>query len=207
MTADRPLARRPRWRVLGREPEGASQPQRQPEPVAPAGSGGAAFGRAALAHADALWGYARRLLQNDADAEELVQETYTRALAGAASFVGGSLKAWLFQILRNVFTDDYRRRRKQGATVEFDDDDGGAPGAQPFPDVGELGALSRVMGAEIEAALAQISDEARSIVLLDAEGFTEPEIARMLDCPLGTVKSRRSRARAALREKLKDYAR
>ena len=206
MTADRPLARRPRWRVLGREPEGVSQPPGPSEPVAPVVAGGAAFGRAALAHADALWGYARRLLQNDADAEELVQETYARALAGAATFVGGSLKAWLFQILRNVFTDDYRRRRKQGATVELDDARGDGP-VELLPDIGELEALNRVMGAEIEAALAQISDEARSIVLLDAEGFTEPEIARMLECPLGTVKSRRSRARAALREKLKDYAR
>jgi RNA polymerase sigma-70 factor (ECF subfamily) len=169
------------------------------------------LGRAALAHLDALYNHAHHLAGAPADAEELVQETYARALARADSFVGGNLKAWLFRILRNVFVDGYRRGRSQAkaaAELEADALDAGASAAQPLVrDDAELGRLRRVVAAEIEAAMAAIAPEARSIILLEAEGFSEPEIAEVLDCPLGTVKSRLSRARVLLREKLKDYAR
>ena len=71
----------------------------------------------------------------------------------------------------------------------------------------ELDRLRKVVGAEIEAALLSLGEEARTVVLLDLEDMSEHEIAVVLDCPVGTVKSRLSRARAALRQRLRDYAR
>lgn len=171
------------------------------------------LGREALAYTDALYHHARQLTRNDADADELVQETYARALAGAHSFVAGNLKAWLFRIQQNTFIDLYRRGRHQPALGELDVIDGAVDGAfdgptdaAPLRDDLELERLRRLVAGDIEAALASLSDDARAIVLLDVEGFTESEVAEVLGCALGTVKSRLSRARALLRERLKDYA-
>jgi RNA polymerase sigma-70 factor (ECF subfamily) len=161
----------------------------------------------ALVHADRLYNLGRRLTGNDADAEELVQETFVRALAGARTFVGGNLKAWLFTILRNTFVDQRRGDRTAPRAAGGDLIDAGAgDDAELLRDDLELDRLRRVVGEEIEAALAALSDEARTIVLLDVEGFSESEVADVLGCPVGTVKSRLSRARALLRRKLKDYA-
>jgi RNA polymerase sigma-70 factor (ECF subfamily) len=165
-------------------------------------------GREALAHADRLYNLGRRLTGNDADAEELVQETYARALAGAHSFGGGNLKAWLFKILRNTFIDQRRRGRAAPQPLPADADPPEAgDDAELLRDDLELERLRRVVGKEIEAALANLSEDARTIVLLDVEGFSESEIADGLACPVGTVKSRLSRARVLQRQKLKDYAR
>jgi RNA polymerase sigma-70 factor (ECF subfamily) len=164
------------------------------------------FGRQALAHADALYNHARRLTRNDADADELVQETYARALVGASTFGGGNLKAWLFRILRNTFIDIHHRGRRQPPLDDATSVDDDASGAELPRDERELDHIRSLMAGEIDAALATLSDDARAIILLDVEGFTETEVAEVLGCPLGTVKSRLSRARMLLRERLKDYA-
>jgi RNA polymerase sigma-70 factor, ECF subfamily len=159
-----------------------------------------------MGHLDALYDHGRYLTRNDADAEDLVQETYARAAGAAGTFSGGNLKAWLFRIQRNAFID--MRRRTRGGTAAQDLDDLADPASLDGPARDQQPAqLRRVTSAEIEAALFSLSDDARAIVLLDLEGFTETEVAEILVAPIGTVKSRLSRARAALREKLKDYAR
>src|ERR1700747_2348123 len=86
----------------------------------------APLGAEALAHADALFDLARRLTRHQADADELVQETYARAIAGARTFVTGNVKAWLFRILRNTFIDLHHRGQPRPLLSELDVIDGAA---------------------------------------------------------------------------------
>jgi RNA polymerase sigma-70 factor (ECF subfamily) len=172
---------------------------------------GAILGQEALAYVDALHNLARYLTGNDTDADDLVQETYARALNAADHFTPGTnLKAWLFRILRNTFISVYRRQRHNPTvggldtvtpTVAVPTDEAWLRGDM------ELDRLRKIVGEEIERALMSLSDDARTVILLDLEGLTEIEVAEVVGCPVGTVKSRLARARAALRHQLRDYAR
>lgn len=172
---------------------------------------GAALGHEALAYIDALHNCARYLTGNDADAEDLVQETYARALKAAGQFTPGTnLKAWLFRILRNAFVDHFRRQRSDPTVGGLDTVDPSAQGVAPeawLRDDIDLDRLRNVVAEDIEKALMSLSEEARTVILLDLEGQTEAEVAEILGCAIGTVKSRLARARGALRQRLKDYAR
>ncbi|GEJ55776.1 sigma-70 family RNA polymerase sigma factor [Anaeromyxobacter diazotrophicus] len=164
----------------------------------------------ALEHADALYNLARYLTRHPGDAEDLVQETYARAIAAWDRLEPGSnVKAWLFRILRNAFLSRYRRDHVHAGDEPYDTTEpaAAAPGLEPsLMGDRELDRMRRLVGADIEAALGQLSEPARTVVLLDAEGFTEGELAGVLGCAIGTVKSRLSRARAELRLLLADYA-
>ncbi len=170
-----------------------------------------ALGREALAYADALHNLARYLAGNDADAEDLVQETYVHALGAADRFIPGTnLKAWLFRILRNAFISRYRRQRHDPVVGGLDTvDPHGQEAARPeWPgDEMQQDQMRNIVAEDIGKALMRLSEEARSVVLLDLEGFTEEEVSQTLGCAAGTVKSRLARARSELRQMLKDYAR
>jgi RNA polymerase sigma-70 factor (ECF subfamily) len=164
----------------------------------------------ALAYADTLYNLARYLTGGAADAEDLVQETYARAFGAADQYTPGTnLKAWLFRILRNAFLSQYRRQRGSPVVGTLDTVDPRmpeAPAAEWLRDDLELDRLRKVVAGEIEQALLTLTEEGRTVILLDLEGLSEREIADVMGCAVGTVKSRLSRARAALRQRLQDYA-
>ncbi|HTP26055.1 MAG TPA: sigma-70 family RNA polymerase sigma factor [Anaeromyxobacteraceae bacterium] len=156
------------------------------------------FAREMLAHADSLHNLARYLAGDEA--EDLVQDTFARAMAAAHRFERGTnLKAFLFRILRNAFIDQVRRKGHIPEPTE------------PVPDLlrddAELELLRGVVGRDIEQALLRLSPDSRTAILLDLEGLSEAEMAEVLECARGTVKSRLSRARAALRQALRAYRR
>jgi len=167
-----------------------------------------AFRREALAHADALYNLARYLTRSPEETEDLVQETYARALRGAAGFrPGTNMKAWLMAILRNLFLSQRRgagRARAGEALVR--EEEAPADDAYLRGDL-ELERLRRLVSEEIEAALTSLSEEARTVILLDLEDLTEAEVAQVVGCAVGTVKSRLARARSELRRQLGQYAR
>jgi RNA polymerase sigma-70 factor, ECF subfamily len=177
------------------------------KPMRPSREGEPAFGAQLLAEADALYNFARYLSRDASLAEDLVQETFARALDAEAQFVVGTkLKAWLFRILRNAFVDRRRRERKNPVELRDASEDSNDLRDDWLRGDIEIDRLRGLVQSDIEAALARLSDDARAVVLLDLEGFTETEIAKVMDTAIGTVKSRLARARAVLREALQEYA-
>lgn len=173
-----------------------------------------AFETEALSFLDALYRTALRMTRSEADAEDLVQETYIRAFRFRDQFTPGTnLKAWLFRILTNTFINSYRRRRAQPEFTELDDVDefslyrrmSGGAGATASRDP-ETEFLATVVDSEVKDALAELPEKFRSVVLLDVEGFSYKEIAEMLGIPIGTVMSRLHRGRKFLQKRLYDLA-
>ena len=157
----------------------------------------------ALKHADALYNLARWLARDPIEAEDLVQETFTRALAAAHQFEAGSnLKAWLFRILRNAYLDSRRRSKTEAAELQVENEDEIGPAELETVDESQSAQIRAVVADEIAQAVRALPEIWRTVVILDLEGLTESEMASVLGCAEGTVKSRLSRARAVLRERL-----
>jgi len=163
----------------------------------------------ALSHLDALYNLARWLARDPTEAEDLVQETYLRAIRAAHQFQPGTnLRAWLFQILRNTFFTRYKRKGREPEVMDPEVLDRMSTLEGPTGVENRLaGPQDGTAGLDLTAALKRLPEAYRSVVLLaDVEDFSMGEIARIMDCPVGTVKSRLFRARAILKELLRDYA-
>ncbi|MFI5307018.1 MAG: sigma-70 family RNA polymerase sigma factor [Polyangiales bacterium] len=166
-----------------------------------------------LPHLDVLYANAMRLTHRQADAEDLVQETVLRAFRFFDRFERGSnVKAWLLRIQYNTFVNRYRRSTKER---EIKDSMMHEPTGENVVSRDALRALTNPTGtalrpliaAEIEAALAELPEDHRMVVVLaDAEELSYKEIAEVLGCPIGTVMSRLHRARRALRVRLLEHA-
>ena len=163
-------------------------------------------------HADALYNFAYNLTYNEDDASDLVQETYMKAFRFIDKYIEGTnAKAWLFKILKNAFINHYRKASKRPTKVDFESiisyhDEEDNTQLSSYIDLREE-IYQNMMGDEVTNAINALPVDFRTVILLcDIEGFTYEEIAKIIDIPIGTVRSRLHRARNMLKEKLKEYA-
>jgi RNA polymerase sigma-70 factor, ECF subfamily len=172
----------------------------------------AEFENLALPHLDSVYRAALAICRQPVQAEDLVQMTYVKALERFGSFrPGTNCKAWLLAILRNLWIDELRHRKVVGTVVSVDDE--GPVLADP-PHAADPPASGNVMEVldgfsddQIRRALEDLPEDQRlALVLTDVEGLSQQEVAEVLGVPEGTVKSRTSRARAALKAKLMAHA-
>lgn len=154
-----------------------------------------------------VYGTALRLTRDREEAEDLAQEAVVRAYEAFDRFDGQNFKAWILRILTNLYINKYRRRKRIGATTSLDDDENNFEPTAPAENAPDRAFLDELIGAEVEEALAAIPEIFRvAVILSDLEGLTYDEIAEATDVPVGTVRSRIARGRAALRERLERYA-
>ena len=159
------------------------------------------------AYAASLYPAALRMTGNPPDADDLVQETFAKALAASERFQPGTnLNAWLRRIMLNTFISGYRKRRAGPRLVTAD-----ASGSQPFIGQYDISAedqvVRRLLDANLTAALRALPHRQRMVVYLaDLEGLGYRQISALTGIPLGSVKSSLHRARCQLRAELGSYA-
>jgi RNA polymerase sigma-70 factor (ECF subfamily) len=170
------------------------------------------FESIAMPHLDAVYRAAVALCRHGQEAEDLVQMTYAKALERFDSFQPGSnCRAWLLQILRNTWIDELRHRKVVGTTVSIEE---GQPAIAEPPHAKEAvwtnakDVLENFSDDKVRRALGELPDDQRlTLFLVDVEGISQEEVAQITGVPAGTVKSRTSRAREALKQKLMAHAR
>jgi RNA polymerase sigma-70 factor (ECF subfamily) len=164
------------------------------------------FERQMLPHLDAAYNLARWLMRNGEDAEDAVQDAFLRAHQAFATYQGGSEKAWLMTIVRNVCLTQLKRRTQLGNVVMLDEAMGKieqtsadiVPASlNSRPDAELLGKIER---ARMQAALKALPQNLREVVVLrEFEELSYQEISEVVSVPVGTVMSRLSRARERLK--------
>jgi RNA polymerase sigma-70 factor, ECF subfamily len=149
---------------------------------------------------DSLYNFARWLAHNSNDAEDLVQETYLKALRGFASFQSGTnFRAWMFQILRNTFLSSCSKLDRR-MTVAMDSEEDG-PELAIDTETPETILVNRSNSQLVQRAMDDLPVRYREVLLLcEVEEMSYQEIAEILSIPIGTVMSRLARARKAVRE-------
>jgi RNA polymerase sigma-70 factor (ECF subfamily) len=167
---------------------------------------GTSHADAGLEHLDGLYSYAMVLSRNHAEAEDLVQETYVRAIQAMERLRPDSnMKSWLFTILRNIWFNKLRKRKNDPQLIEIEGEDGVANEVtEPSKNSHDL-YVQKMETEQVRAAIKELPVDFREIILLrEYEDLSYQEIATVLDCPVGTVMSRLGRARAKLRTLLSE---
>lgn len=161
---------------------------------------------------NALYSFAYRLTFDEDEAKDLVQDTYLKAFRFINSFEKGTnAKAWLYRILKNTFINDYRKKIKEPHKVDYQEVEGYYDSEdfdEKITNNLQVEAVKYLMGDELSIALNALPVDFRiAVILCDVEGFTYEEMSKILDIPIGTVRSRLHRARHILKSKLSNYAR
>jgi RNA polymerase sigma-70 factor, ECF subfamily len=181
------------------------------------------FEATAVPFMGALYNTARRLMHGDDDAADLVQETYLRAFRTFDSYTPGTnCRGWLLTIMYSVFINHYHKTRRQAFTISIDDLEGrlqrylesADDPAATISMVDVRGSRSETgtsgesrVNPEVDSALRALPEEFRvPVLLVDVEGLSYDEAAEVMDCPVGTIRSRLYRGRRLLFASLKDYA-
>jgi RNA polymerase sigma-70 factor, ECF subfamily len=171
------------------------------------------FERVAIPHLSHIYSAALYLTNDEQEAQDLVQETYLRAYRFFQKFdPETNCRAWLLSIQRHLFINRYRQKKREPQLIDWqriDEDyesmvlqDDRAERWNP-----ETLFCSRAMGPEVENALKALPDEFRiAIILVDIEELSYEEAGKVMDCRVGTVRSRLSRGRRMLQVALRDYA-
>ncbi len=162
----------------------------------------AGFEELAMPLFDSLYNFARWLVRNQNDAEDLVQETYLKALRSFASFQPGTnFRAWMFKILKNTFLSSCSKlERRMTVAMDSEEDSPVLPATSVTP---ESLLIERSGNDAVRYAIEQLPVIFREVILLcDVEDASYREIAEILSIPIGTVMSRLARARKAVRESL-----
>ncbi|MEZ2389297.1 sigma-70 family RNA polymerase sigma factor [bacterium RCC_150] len=173
----------------------------------------ARFERDAMQYVDQLYSAAMRMARNPSDAEDLVQEAYTKAFSAFHQYKPGTnLKAWLYRILTNTYINLYRKRQREPLQSNSDSiEDWQLARAESHTSNGlrsaEAEALDHLPDSDVKSALQSIPEEFRlAVYFADVEGFAYKEISDIMNTPIGTVMSRLHRGRKMLRDLLADYA-
>jgi RNA polymerase sigma-70 factor (ECF subfamily) len=173
----------------------------------------AEFENLAIPQLNRLYAAAFYFTKDKTEAEDLVQETYLRAFSFFDHFTPGTnCRAWLISIMRNLFINRYRQKQREPEQIDWEIIDqtyetmiaGGEKSDRHDP---ETMVVSKLTGDEISKALQELPEEFRTaIVLVDVEDLTYEETAKIMGCPVGTVRSRVSRGRRLLQVALREYA-
>jgi len=171
------------------------------------------FNNEFMVHVDALYNFAYKLTQDEDESKDLLQDTCMKAFRFINSFERGTnAKAWLFRILKNSFINDYRKKSKNPGMVDYQEvetfynSEGNEIETQPTPDL-RSETVKGMLGDEITNALNSMDVDFRTVIILcDLEDFKYDEMSKILDIPIGTVRSRLHRARNILKQKLAIYA-
>lgn len=169
-----------------------------------AGAQSGSFEELAMPLFDQLYNFAHWLAGNREEAEDLVQETYAKALKGFSSFQAGTnFRAWIYRILRNTFVTS-RTGLKATSTIALDSDEDTGPDLAVETETPETILLSRSNSQLLARAIKNLPLPYREILLLcEVEEMSYEEMAETLSIPIGTVMSRLSRARSTLRNALR----
>ncbi len=166
-----------------------------------------------LVHCDSLYNLARYLTLDENEADDLLQDTLLRGYQFFHQFKSQTnCKAWLYKIMKNLFINHYRKKKRRPNTVSIDNEYDGEIERAISAGLGqytnpERYVLNEMLSSEVICALNLLPEDYKiAVILADLEYLSYNEMAELLDCPIGTVRSRLSRGRKMLKKMLFNFA-